>query len=110
MTVNSYTPTNYYGYVDSRIAKLLVQESDPRKTSDSITPEGERDGLLPDWERAWGLPDPCLQEPLTVPERQRVLVQRIIMLGAQSRQWFAEVASWTGHHIDPSPIREYAPP
>lgn len=40
---------HYYGFVDGRAADLLEIESDPR-----ITVE-----LLPDWEKAWGLPDPC---------------------------------------------------
>lgn len=39
----------YWGFVDSRAADLLEIESDPRTTIE----------LLPDWERAWGLPDPC---------------------------------------------------
>src|SRR5262245_51830939 len=40
---------DYYGYVDSRAGDLLERESDPRATIE----------LLPDWEKAWGLPDPC---------------------------------------------------
>src|SRR5262245_52023619 len=55
--------TNIWGFVDSRAADLLERESDPRKTIE----------LLPDWERAFGLPDPCLQEPQTIAERQRML-------------------------------------
>jgi len=39
----------FYGFVDGRAADLLERESDPRKTIE----------LLPDWEKAWGLPDPC---------------------------------------------------
>lgn len=88
--------SQYWGFVDARAGDLLEQESDPRKTIE----------LLPDWERAWGLPDPCLQEPLTIGERQRVLVQRITMLGAQSRDWFKEVASWLGYDIT---IDEFSP-
>jgi uncharacterized protein YmfQ (DUF2313 family) len=87
---------NVWGYVDGRAADLLERESDPRKTLE----------LLPDWERAWGLPDPCFQEPLTIADRQRVLVQRMTLLGAQSREWFIEVALWLGYHIR---IGEYAP-
>jgi len=78
----------YWGFVDRRAADLLEQESDPRKTIE----------LLRDWEIAWGLPDPCLQEPLTIGERQRVLVQRMTLLGAQSRNWFRDVASWIGYN------------
>jgi uncharacterized protein YmfQ (DUF2313 family) len=88
--------TNIWGFVDSRAADLLEQESDPRKTIE----------LLPDWEKAWGLPDPCLQEPLTIADRQRMLVQRMTMLGAQSRDWFKDVASWLGYTIT---IDEFSP-
>ena len=40
-----------WGDVDGRAADLLETESDPRTTVE----------LLPDWERAWGLPDPCVK-------------------------------------------------
>jgi uncharacterized protein YmfQ (DUF2313 family) len=95
----------YYGFVDGRAGDLLERESDPRKTI-ITTLDGEPDGLLPDWEQAFGLPDPCFQEPLTIADRQRVLVQRITLLGAQSRAWFIEVSLWLGYHIR---IGEYAP-
>lgn len=88
--------SRYWGFVDHRAADLLERESDPRITLE----------LLRDWEIAWGLPDPCLQEPLTIGDRQRMLVQRITMLGAQSRAWFIEVASWLGYTIR---IGEFAP-
>lgn len=86
----------YWGFVDGRAGDLIERECDPRKTIE----------LLRDWEIAFGLPDPCLQEPLTISERQRVLVQRMTLLGAQSRAWFIEVAAWLGHTIR---IGEYAP-
>ena len=41
--------TNVWGFVDNRAADLLEREADPRYTIE----------LLPEWERAWGLPDPC---------------------------------------------------
>jgi len=86
----------YWGYVDGRAADLLERESDPRKTVE----------LLPDWERAWGLPDKCFADPQTVPQRQIILVKWMTLLGAQSRDWFKEVASWLGYSIT---IDEYAP-
>lgn len=88
--------TQYWGVVDGRAADLLERESDPRQTIE----------LLPDWETAFGLPDPCFQEPLTIADRQHVLVQRMTLLGAQSRNWFVDVAGWLGYHIR---IGEYAP-
>jgi uncharacterized protein YmfQ (DUF2313 family) len=85
-----------WGYVDSRASHLLTRESDPRRTID----------LLIDWERAYGLPDPCLEEPLTIADRQRILVKRITYLGAQSRAFFIGVAKDLGYEVQ---IREYAP-
>lgn len=75
---------------------LLVQESDPRSTVI----------LLPEWERAWGLPDKCLAEPLTIEDRQRALVHKMTLIGAQSRDFFIGVAASIGYKID---IREWSP-
>jgi uncharacterized protein YmfQ (DUF2313 family) len=73
-----YGLADYWGTVDGRAADLLEIESDPRKTHE----------LLTDWERAWGLPDPCLPVPSDEVTRRIVLVEKIIRLGAQSRQFF----------------------
>jgi uncharacterized protein YmfQ (DUF2313 family) len=86
----------YWGYVDGRAADLLERESDPR-----ITVE-----LLPDWERNWGLPDPCYTAPQTVQERQIALVQRMTLLGSQSRQFYIDFAAKIGYDIT---ITEYRP-
>jgi uncharacterized protein YmfQ (DUF2313 family) len=83
-------------YVDGRAADLLEIESDPRRTIE----------LLPDWERNWGLPDPCFPEQLTIEARQRFLVQRMTMIGGQSRQFFIDVSSQLGYNIT---ITEYRP-
>src|SRR6187200_2901675 len=64
-----------WSYVDGRFADLLEIESDPRKTVE----------LLPDWERAWGLPDPCWPVVQTIEERQQQLVFKITYKGGQSR-------------------------
>src|SRR6516162_2792503 len=87
---------NYWGWVDGRAADLLEQESDPRTTVE----------LLPDWERNWGLPDPCFAEPLSVHDRQVALVQRMTIEGGQSRQFFVDVAAQLGYTIT---ITEYRP-
>src|SRR6185436_10340839 len=67
-------------------ADLLETESDPRKTLE----------LLTDWERAWGLPDPCFPETITISARRRMLLMVMTMLGGQSRAWFKWVAEWIG--------------
>jgi uncharacterized protein YmfQ (DUF2313 family) len=86
----------YYGHVDGRAADLLERESDPRATLE----------LLPDWERNWGLPDPCLAEPLTIADRQIALVLKMTMMGGQSRQFFIDLAAAIGYTIT---IGEFSP-
>ncbi len=85
-----------FGFVDHRAATLLEVESDPRTTLE----------MLDSWERAWGLPDTCLAEPLTVADRQKVLVHKITYKGGQSRQFFIDLAASIGYEIE---IREYSP-
>jgi uncharacterized protein YmfQ (DUF2313 family) len=80
--------------VDARAADLLERESDPRLTIE----------LLPDWERAWGLPDPCYTAPLTIDERHLALMMRMTMIGAQSREFFISAAAQIGYAIS---ITEY---
>lgn len=87
----------YWGTVDGRLADMLEIESDPRKTVE----------LLPDWERNWGLPDPCeVYPPDTIALRQQELVYKMTLLGRQDRQYFIDMAARQGETIT---IREYAP-
>ena len=87
----------YWGFVDGRAADLLETESDPRATRE----------LLPDWERNWGLPDPCLKDPPTsLDGRRAALIAKMTLIGAQSRQFFIDVAAAYGYTIT---ISEYAP-
>lgn len=85
-----------YGFADGRAADLLEQESDPRSTIE----------ILPEWERAFGLPDPCVAEPLSIGDRQIALVTKMTMLGGQSREFFIALAAALGYTIR---ITEYAP-
>ena len=65
---------NYWGHVDGRAADLLEIETDPRKTHE----------LLIDWERNWGLPDPCEVDPSTDEGIRRLkLVAKMTLLGQQ---------------------------
>jgi len=88
--------TRIWGDFEIRASHLLEWESDPRLTVE----------LLPDWERNWGLPDPCYEAPQSVAERQFALVQRMTIQGAQSREFFIEVAASIGYTIT---IHEYRP-
>jgi uncharacterized protein YmfQ (DUF2313 family) len=85
-----------WGFVDSRAADLLETESDPRTTVE----------LLPDWERAWGLPDPCVKAPQGIDARRLALLVKMTMLGGQSREFFEAVAEALGYSIT---ITEYLP-
>ena len=76
-----------WGEVEIRAAKLLRVESDPRITLE----------LLPDWERNWGLPDPCYESPQSNDDRRLALVQRMTIEGAQSRQFFIDVSADLGY-------------
>jgi uncharacterized protein YmfQ (DUF2313 family) len=89
--------SQYWGYVDARAADLLERESDPRFTIE----------LLPDWERAWGLPDPCFPEATTIGERQRMLVLYMTWMGGQSREYFRKLMEFVGYEI--LDFGEYAP-
>ena len=86
--------TRIWGDFEDRSSTLLEMESDPRSTIE----------LLPDWERNWGLPDPCYDAPQSVYERQLQLVLRMTIEGAQSREFFIEVAARLGYTIT---ITEY---
>jgi uncharacterized protein YmfQ (DUF2313 family) len=85
-----------FGFVDARAADLLERESDPRYTIE----------LLPDWERNWGLPDPCFRSALSIDQRHQLLLFKMTLLGGQSRDFFIGMAAWLGYTID---ITEYAP-
>ncbi len=87
---------DYWGFVDSRAADLLEIESDPRLTTE----------LLPDWERNWGLPDPCVTAPQSIQARRTALVLKMTMFGGQSREFYEAVAAALGYTIT---ITEYLP-
>ncbi len=85
-----------WGDFDARAADFLTVESDPRSTLE----------LLPDWERAFGLPDTCVASPQTIEERRDALVARLTALGGQSRAFYDNAAAALGYTIE---IYEYAP-
>jgi uncharacterized protein YmfQ (DUF2313 family) len=86
----------FWGFVDGRAADLLERESDPQQTVE----------LLPEWERAWGLPEECFPEAQTIGERQRMLVTKMTWQGGQSRQYFIDLMEWLGFRIV---IKEWSP-
>ena len=76
--------------VEDLIDKLLYVESDPRLT----------DEYLADWERAWGLPDECTPDGLSVADRRTQLVQKIIDEGGLSKTYFEGLGLDLGFTID----------
>jgi uncharacterized protein YmfQ (DUF2313 family) len=87
----------YWGFVDSRAADLLERETDPRYAME----------MFPDWERAWGLPDPCFfHDSGDMGSRRAILMLKMTLLGGQSREFFYWVANQLGYSIS---IREYSP-
>jgi uncharacterized protein YmfQ (DUF2313 family) len=107
-----------YGLVDGRAADLLEIESDPRPwangggTTDvvpsprSTTPYGPWPGLLTDWERNWGLPDPCFPDAASEEDRRKMLILVMTLLGGQSRAFYEYISAWVGYDIE---ITELAP-
>lgn len=89
--------TRIWGDFETRASTLLEVESDPRSTVE----------LLPDWERNWGLPDPCYTSPQSIADRQLALVMRMTMLGAQSREFFIGVAAQLGYTITITEFRTF---
>ena len=96
--------TRIWGDFETWASLLLERESDPQIT---MPPQGTQPGLLPDWERNWGLPDPCYSEPQSITERQEELIRRMTMLGAQSREFFIGIAAQLGYTITISEYRVF---
>jgi uncharacterized protein YmfQ (DUF2313 family) len=82
--------------VDGRAADMVEREADPRFTIE----------MLPDWETAFGLPDTCLAEPLTIGDRHKSLIARYTMLGAQDPGFMVSIAASIGYQIQ---IQEHSP-
>lgn len=85
-----------WGRVDAAAWKLVDVEAHPDSTF----------LLLGEWETTAGLPNPCVNEPLTIGERRAALVERLTALGGQSRAYFTAVAARLGYDIE---ITEQAP-
>lgn len=70
-------------------SNLSEIESDPRQTNE----------LLPDWEKSFGLPDPCTPANPSIQQRQAALVARIASQGGQSIAYYIMVAAALGYTI-----------
>jgi uncharacterized protein YmfQ (DUF2313 family) len=62
--------------------------------------------LLPEWESALGLPDPCAGESPTIQQRRAQVVARFTNGGGQSLPYFVQFAASHGYDVS---IQEFAP-
>lgn len=77
-------------------ADSLLDEADPLTTLE----------MLPDWERAVGLPDRCVGTAGSVRERQLAITRRIAGAGGQSIPFLVDLAAQLGLEVE---IDEFAP-
>lgn len=84
------------GDLDARAVALANVETDPRLTLET----------LGDWERAYGLPDACVAEPQTISARRAALIQKMTLVGEQSRPFFIGLAAGLGYSVT---ITEFSP-
>ena len=80
----------------SERALQLIEEADPRTTTELIT----------DWERIVGIPDECQQPADTLERRRADVVARLTTLGSLSRQFYIDFAAYLGFTIT---IEEFRP-
>jgi uncharacterized protein YmfQ (DUF2313 family) len=74
--------------IDGRAA-TLIEEWDPRTTAE----------LLDDWERVYGLPDPCVGSNPSTAQRRASLVAKVMGLGGQTPAYFVAIAAALGFSI-----------
>lgn len=69
-------------------------------TADNLSTEMFADTTvqaLLDWERVYGLPDPCVTIAQTIEQRRAALVSKVAALGGQSRAYFIGIAISMGY-------------
>jgi len=79
-----------------RAVSLLETEANPTRAVE----------LLAEWERDYGLPDPCTAATPTLPQRQAALLSKITARGGQSRAYYIGIAAALGYTVT---ITEYKP-
>jgi uncharacterized phage protein gp47/JayE/uncharacterized protein YmfQ (DUF2313 family) len=85
-----------FARIDDR-AVVLVDEWDPRTTSE----------MLGDWERVYGLPDPCLGPDPTVSQRRASLLAKVVGIGGQSIAYFVGLAAALGFTVTVTEFRPF---
>jgi uncharacterized protein YmfQ (DUF2313 family) len=77
-------------------ARKLLDEMDPRTTVD----------MMPDWETAYGLPDPCTAPPTTIGDRRARLLTLVTMKGSLTPKFLTAMAYNIGIDVL---VRTFAP-
>lgn len=72
--------------VQARVADFL-READPRTVSETLT----------DWERVYGLPDPCVPLGQTFTQRAAALVAKVLEIGGLTRDYYIAHAAAMGY-------------
>lgn len=75
-----------FGNVQAR-TDALIEEADPRTTAE----------LLTDYERIFGLPDPCVTIEQSIDQRRFALASKMAAIGGQSRATFISIAESMGY-------------
>lgn len=83
--------------IHGRASVDLINEADPRTSVE----------MLPDWERALGLPDTCCPANPTTEQRQLFVTQRFTGDGGQSTRYFINLAQALGFGITIAEYREF---
>jgi uncharacterized protein YmfQ (DUF2313 family) len=91
---------------DSNVSRVLLASADEFARIDARADDLIREihapstlELLPDFERVYGLPDPCLGEEQSTPQRIASLVQRIVSIDGQTPEYYIGIAATLGFTI-----------
>ena len=87
----------YASQVNQDAVNFIEIEADPYQTT----------AMLPDWEAAFGLPDPCVTDFLTLAQRRNALVARIDGQGGASVPFLIRYAAQLGYQITITQYRPY---
>lgn len=88
-----------YARIDER-ALALVKESNPSTTIE----------MLPDWERAFGLPDSCSEATdLTLQQRRQRLIQLLTTRGGQNKTFYKTIAANFGFDVGVIEVADQPP-
>ena len=99
---------------DSLISRVLLAIADELARIDARADDLIREihapttlELLPDFERVYGLPDPCLGEKPSTPQRIASLIAKITSTGGQTAGYYIGIAAALGFTITVTEFQEF---